>query len=224
MILAISSSALSYYNLRQLHLHSPRLFIELTFNIQLKNIYAFRMLRFPISLAVLLALLLQLTSTSASKIGAMLVHAQSRRFVEHQSFPSTNVQIEHVTSVDPYQNTESSTRILLASTENKEETTHDMNNPKSMAADRDLKHDFNFEPKPNYKEYQPKSAWTRGQKIGVSVLFLLTVALATYTCALRHQLSTMNVYSLLGRGTNTAEDDEEKVGNAYGINRSLEML
>lgn len=88
--------------------------------------------------------------------------------------------------------------------------------------ERNLDHEFKFEPKPNYKSYQPKSSMTKGQKIGLLSMCMLTVALAIYSCALRYELSTMNVYSLLNLQTITEEDDEEKVGDAYG--RRFEMI
>ncbi|KAL7509221.1 hypothetical protein ACHAXN_010909 [Cyclotella atomus] len=83
--------------------------------------------------------------------------------------------------------------------------------------DRRLDHEFNDEPNPKYKSYQqPKSKMTRGQKIGLVSMLGLTIALAIYSCVLRYELSTLNVYSLLGVYTSTQEDEEEKVGDAYG--------
>ena len=83
-------------------------------------------------------------------------------------------------------------------------------------------HESKYVPKPNYKSYQPKSTWTIAQKIGIFSLFALTLVLATYTCVLKHRLSTLNVYSLLGRETNTQEKEEDMVGGYYG-NR-VEMI
>lgn len=95
--------------------------------------------------------------------------------------------------------------------EEEEEVTNIVNN------DRRLDHEFNYEPNPKYKSYQqPKSKMTRGQKIGLVSMLGLTIALAIYSCVLRYELSTLNVYSLLGVYTSTQEDEEEKVGDAYG--------
>ena len=83
-------------------------------------------------------------------------------------------------------------------------------------------HESKYVPKPNYKSYQPESTWTVAQKIGIFSLFALTLVLATYTCVLNHRLSTLNVYSLLGRETNTQEKEENMVGGYYG--NSVQMI
>jgi hypothetical protein len=87
---------------------------------------------------------------------------------------------------------------------------------------RHLEHNFKYEPKPYYKQQQSQSSITQGQKIGLVTAALLTIALAIYSCVLRYELSTLNVYSLLGMHTDTELEDEEKVGDAYG--RRFEMI
>jgi hypothetical protein len=81
---------------------------------------------------------------------------------------------------------------------------------------RRLNHEFTYEQSYQQQQYKPKSKMTKGQKIGLVSMLGLTVALAIYSCVLRYELSTLNVYSLLGVYTSTREEEEEKVGDAYG--------
>mmetsp|Transcript_22557 Transcript_22557/g.45826 ORF Transcript_22557/g.45826 Transcript_22557/m.45826 type:complete len:185 (+) Transcript_22557:128-682(+) len=77
-----------------------------------------------------------------------------------------------------------------------------------------------YEPKPYYGQ---KSKFSKSQKITLGVIVTVTSLLAIYSCVLHYELSTLNVYSLLGMGNNTEEEDEEKVGDAYMRNDGLEL-
>lgn len=77
-----------------------------------------------------------------------------------------------------------------------------------------------YEPKPYYGQ---KSKFSKSQKITLGVIVTITSLLAIYSCVLHYELSTLNVYSLLGMGNNTEEEDEEKVGDAYMRNDGLEL-
>lgn len=71
--------------------------------------------------------------------------------------------------------------------------------------------------------YTQQQRMPKGQKIGLSIAVIVTIILSMYACALRYELSTLNVYSLLGMQTDTAADEEERVGNAYVRNDGVEM-
>ncbi|KAL7471897.1 hypothetical protein ACHAXS_012203 [Conticribra weissflogii] len=77
-----------------------------------------------------------------------------------------------------------------------------------------------YQPKPYYGQQSKFSKW---QKIILGVIVTITALLTIYTCVLHYELSTLNVYSLLGMGNNTEEEDEEKVGDAYMRNDGVEL-
>lgn len=127
--------------------------------------------------------------------------------VEDNSMTNTNLHSRTLNVLDEHDHIQESS----AAQEEEKEVLINSNN------ERRLNHEFNYEQSyQQQQQYQPKSKMTKGQKIGLVSMLGLTVALAIYSCVLRYELSTLNVYSLLGVYTSTREEEEEKVGDAYG--------
>jgi hypothetical protein len=126
--------------------------------------------------------------------------------VEDNSMTNTNLHSRTLNVFDEHHIQESS----AAQEEEKEVLTNSNN-------ERRLDHEFNYEQSyQQQQQYKPRSKMTKGQKIGLISMLGLTIALGIYSCVLRYELSTLNVYSLLGVYTSTREEEEEKVGDAYG--------
>lgn len=169
---------------------------------------------------VSITLILQLTSISAGS-SAIITRIQRQDIVTIESTATDNSAINiQLDSGIP------SRSLKWDEDDNKkqETTVQDYVNGSNLrnTIKRKLDHEPRYESEMNYQSYQPKSTMSKGQKVGLFSILSLTVVLAIYSCVLRYELSTLNVYSLLGVHTRTEEDDEEKVGNAYG-NR-VEMI
>ncbi|KAL7502117.1 hypothetical protein ACHAWX_000460 [Stephanocyclus meneghinianus] len=174
---------------------------------------------------MLITLSLRVTSTSA---GSRAIITRSRSLELVNSQPSSELSAP---VVGPHENdlyADSKRKLELSNLYQRSEQ-HDVPNLQGGEDDilsdkmkRHLEHNFKYEPKPYYKQHQSQSSITQGQKIGLATAALLTIALAIYSCVLRYELSSLNVYSLLGMHTDTEQEDEEKVGDAYG--RRFEMI
>ena len=168
---------------------------------------------------VSIILVLQLSPTSAGS-SAIIARIKNR---------NASIVVESTAAVNSAANANSgsgtSSRNLKLDKHNKQATSV-QNDIKQFnlrpSIKRKLDHEPSYESKMNYQSYQPKSTMSKEQKVGLFSVLSLTLVLAIYSCVLRYELSTLNVYSLLGIHTSTEEDDEAKVGNAYG--NKVEMI
>ena len=124
---------------------------------------------------------------------------------------------------------------IISARRNKDETSHheptrtttitkqdNMSHKDMLQNQRNMQqqNDDYYQSKPYYSQ---QSKLSKTQKIALGILVTLTILLGLYSCALHYELSTLNVYSLLGMGNNTVGEEEEKVGDAYVRNDEVEM-
>ncbi|KAL3801624.1 hypothetical protein HJC23_013129 [Cyclotella cryptica] len=170
----------------------------------------------PLSLFVVIVSL-GVTSASADS-AALIAHSRLLEQVDLQiSRELSSVQTTATHEKVDKANSEHKSQLSKPSLRNEKQKSQDGN-----LVSRHLEHNFKYEPKPYYTQYQSQSSISKGQKIGLVAAAVLTISLAIYSCILRYELSTLNVYSLLGMHTDTEQEDEDKVGNAY--ERRVEMI